>query len=393
MPFDGASFLIIFIFLDLKTPKTPFWQGVKTLDWIGSLTIVGGTLMVLLGLEYGGVSFPWDSPTVICLLIFGVLTFVIFFLNEWKFAKYPVMPLRIFQYRSNLASLGVCFFHGFVFIAGPYYLPLYFQAVRGLNPLLSGVYSLPLAIALSGTSAATGIFIRKTGMYLPAIWFGMAVLTLGFGLFINFDAGSSLAKIIIYQIIAGIGVGPNFQSPLIALQTLLKGSDIAAGTATFGFIRQLAMSMSVVIGQVVFQNAMSQKDGQLAAAIGPQKAALLGGGNAGANVDIITALPPTERYIARAAFADSLQPMWIMFTCFSAVGLLVSFLISKQNLSQQHSETQTGLDAQQAAKNAGPEEHTKKLRGQKSVDTLRTMNTITTLNEDSHELDRYTNEV
>jgi hypothetical protein len=73
-------------------------------------------------------------------------------------------------------------------------------------------------------SIFTGIFIKKTGKYLPLIWFGMFMMTLGFGLFIDFGVNSSWAKIIVYQIIAGIGVGPNFQSPLIALQSLVPVS-------------------------------------------------------------------------------------------------------------------------------------------------------------------------
>ncbi|KAK5173948.1 hypothetical protein LTR16_011599, partial [Cryomyces antarcticus] len=139
--------------------------------------------MLLFGLEYGGVSHPWGSATVICLIVFGLVTIGLFVVNEWKFAKYPIMPLRLFKYRSNIAALLVCFCHGFVFIAGSYYMPLYFQAVLGATPLLSGVYLLPFALSLSFASAGTGIFIRKTGKYLPPIWFGMAWMTLGFGLF------------------------------------------------------------------------------------------------------------------------------------------------------------------------------------------------------------------
>jgi len=80
--------------LHLDNPKTPVWDGLKAVDWLGSLTIVGGTLMLLLGLEFGGVSFSWDSVTVICLIIFGVFVASLFILNEWKFARYPIMPLR-----------------------------------------------------------------------------------------------------------------------------------------------------------------------------------------------------------------------------------------------------------------------------------------------------------
>ncbi|KAF2235049.1 hypothetical protein EV356DRAFT_484368 [Viridothelium virens] len=349
LPLDGLAFFIILIFLDLKTPLTPFWDGMKSLDWLGALTIIGGTLMFLFGLEYGGVTFPWDSATVICLLVFGVFTWALFFLIEWKIAEFPVMPLRLFKYRSNLASLGVCFTQSFVFIAGSYYLPLYFQAVLGATPILSGVYSIVLAISLSLTSAATGVFIRKTGRYRPPIWFGMFVLTLGFGLLIDLDSTANWPKIIIYQIIAGIGIGPNFQAPLIALQTRVAPADIATATATFGFMRQLASGMSVVIGQVVFQNQMAKKGPQLSAQLGPQVAAELGAGNAGANVGVVDSLPPAQRQIARQAFTESLQDMWIMYTAFAAFGLLLSLMIGKQQLSQEKQENKIGLEAQRAA--------------------------------------------
>jgi hypothetical protein len=46
------AFIIILFFLDIKTPKTPLREGLKAVDWLGSLTMVGGVIMVLLGLEY-----------------------------------------------------------------------------------------------------------------------------------------------------------------------------------------------------------------------------------------------------------------------------------------------------------------------------------------------------
>jgi MFS family permease len=94
----------------------------------------------------------------------------------------------------------------------------------GATPLLSGIYLLPTAIALSITSILTGIVIRKTGQYRPLIWLGLCFMTLGTGLFIDLSARSSWAKIIIFQIIAGLGVGPNFQAPLIAMQSFVPVS-------------------------------------------------------------------------------------------------------------------------------------------------------------------------
>jgi hypothetical protein len=350
LPFDGIAFIIILLCLDIHTPRTPLRQGLKAVDWLGSLSMVGGIIMILLGLEFGGITYPWSSATVLCLLIFGALVIVIFFLIEWRVAPYPLMPLDLFSKRSNLAALATCFFHAFVFISGNYYLPLYFQAVLGATPILSGVYLLPQAVALSFMSIFTGIFIKKTGQYLPLIWFGMAMMTLGFGLFINLDVKSSWAKIIIYQIIAGIGVGPNFQAPLIALQSLVPKRDIATATATFGTVRNLGSAISVVVGSVIFQNEMKSKQAPLAAALGPETASSFGGGAAGANVGLIQRLPDTQKLVARQAFSKSLGTMWILYVAFAAVGLCISFMIGKNTLDKSHEETKTGLDVEKQKK-------------------------------------------
>jgi hypothetical protein len=352
VPITGVVSVLLFIFLHLDNPKTPVWDGLKAVDWAGSLTIVGGTLMLLLGLEFGGVTYPWGSAKVICLIVFGIIIGGLFILNEWKFARYPVIPLTLFKSRSNVAAFSVCFCHGLVFIAGTYYLPLYFQAVLGATPLLSGVYLLPFVFALSLMSGGTGVFIKKTGKYLPPIWFGCTFMTIGVGLFIDLPNGHDWAKIVIFQVIAGLGVGPLFQSPLIALQTKVARQDIAAATATFGFTRNISSAISVIIGGVVFQNEMQKKSATLIAELGASLAGELSGGSAGASVGIVAALPDHEREIARTAFYSSLRTMWIMYVVFSALGLGCSVFIGNHKLSKEHEVMKTGLQAQEEGRKA-----------------------------------------
>ncbi|KAH8905813.1 hypothetical protein BR93DRAFT_860981, partial [Coniochaeta sp. PMI_546] len=350
LPISGVGMLILTFVLKLQNPRTPIRAGLAAVDWLGVVTIVGGTLMFLLGLEFGGVTFPWTSPTVICLIVFGVLVSGVFVIIEWKVAKYPIIPMRLFKVRSNVASLAASACHGFVFISASYYLPLYFQAVLGASPLLSGVYVLPFTISLAVTSSATGIFIRKTGKYLPCIIFGMAVMTLGFGLFLDLGPTANWAKIVLFQLVAGIGVGPNFQSPLISLQTTVAPRDIASATATFGFIRQLATSVSVVIGGVVFQNEMQKQYPALLAELGPDTANLLSGGNAGASVGLVAKIPGHAGEVAREAYWTSLKTMYIMYVAFAALGLAVSVFITSRKLSKQHEEAKTGLKAMEEAR-------------------------------------------
>lgn len=129
LPCDGVVFLIIIWFINIETPRTPLGKGLRAIDWAGSLSVIGGTVLFLLGLNFGGISFSWSSTTVICTIVFGLLLLVAFLAIEAWVPKYPIMPLRIFISINNIACLLTGFIQSFVFISGTYFLPLYFQDV------------------------------------------------------------------------------------------------------------------------------------------------------------------------------------------------------------------------------------------------------------------------
>ncbi len=325
-------------------------QGLAAVDWLGSLTIIGGTLMLLLGLTLGGVVYLWSSPTVICLNVFGVLVMALFVVVKMRLAEYPVIPLRLFRTRAALACLGCSCFHGFVFISGSYYLPLYFQAVLGASPLLSGAYVLPFTFTLAVFSAGSGILIKKTGKYMPPIVAGFVFMTLGFGLFIDLEPTANWPKIVLFQMIAAMGVGPNFQAPLIAMQTTVEQRDIASATATYGFVRQLSTSISVVVGGVVFQNGMQRQFPTLLRELGPDIANLLSGSNAAASVGMVAQLQGSAGDIARQAYFTSLQTMYVMYAAFAAAGLVVCLFVGQRTLSKDHQEHKTGLQGMKSGR-------------------------------------------
>ncbi len=161
LPISPPAWRFLYSFSSCTILGRPY-QGLGAIDRLGALTIVGGTLMFL---------SAWSSrrdPSVELThrhlpLVFGVLTIGLFIFIEWKVAKFPVVPMRLFQVPSNIASLAVCSFHGFVSSPDP---TIYrsTSAVLGASPLLSGVHVLPFTLSLF-VSAATGIIIKRTGKY------------------------------------------------------------------------------------------------------------------------------------------------------------------------------------------------------------------------------------
>ncbi|KAH8591687.1 major facilitator superfamily domain-containing protein [Bisporella sp. PMI_857] len=333
LPISGIVFLLLIFTMPKEKQDAPILRGLLAIDWSGSILIIGATLMLLLGLNFGGQTFSWSSATVINLIIFGVFTYFLFSLNEWKFVKHPVIPLRLFRSLSSVASFTVCFFHGYVLIGIAYYLPLYFQAVLSAGPLLSGVYLLPFILTETCSAALTGIYIQRTGKYISAVYLGILLTVLGTGLLINLDTSANWPKIAIYQMIVGAGIGMNFEGPLLALQANVDEQDVATATATMGFTRILSAAISAIIGGVVFQNEMAKERPNFTG-LGGEFTEQLAGGEATAHVEMIRKLPIEQQAMVRDAFQRSLRSVWIMYAAFAAGCLVSGLFIAVHPLSK-----------------------------------------------------------
>jgi Major Facilitator Superfamily len=335
-------------FLKIHTPKTPLLQGLMAIDWLGTLTFTGGTIMLLFGLEFGGIQYPWGSATVICLIVFGCVSYAVFAGVE-TYARYPLMPGRLFRNTSVVFCYVCDFCHGICFGAAAYFLPLYFQSALGATPIQSGVWMLAVTLPLAVCTIGSGILIKKTGRYSEIIRISMAFTALSFGLFINLPAERDWPRLILFQILCALGVAPNLQALLIALQALVSQADLAVGTAMFAFVRQISVGIGVVIGQVIFQSRMGEHLGDLVAAgISDDLATSLAEGSTISMGYLAAKLTSDQQFVFREAVTDSMSKLWIFFCAIGGVGLISSFFIEQIVLSHDHVETKTGLAAEEA---------------------------------------------
>lgn len=346
LPVCGASFLVLVFFLDLHNPRTKLSDGLKAIDWFGTVSILIISVLVLLALDFGGVTFPWDSPTVICMLVFGTLLIGFFLFAEKRLARYPLMDLRIFKDFSNNAVILIAASHSMATRGSEYYLPFYFQSVKEASPTKSGVLILPMMIAASLCDVSVGVLIHQTGRYREIIWAGTTFLTLGTGLYIALGADTSLAKIIVFEVIGGLGLSLLLSTPMLAIQNNVSQADAAVATSTLGFVRSISTSLSIVLGGVVFQDSMTAQHSSLVAA-GLDKSYLeaFSGYDAAANVEMIpTIQDPAQHLAVQNAYAWSIRNMFIMYTAVAAVGLLASPFIKQRHMSTEHTETKTGIE-------------------------------------------------
>ncbi|KAL6885757.1 major facilitator superfamily domain-containing protein [Trichoderma evansii] len=345
LPISAIAFVLLLL-LDVHNPRTKLSEGMKVIDWFGTFSILALTLLLLVGLDFGGAIFPWSSPKVICLLVFGTLMIGFFLFSEQRLAKHPLMPLGVFRSWSNNAVFLVVFSHGMVLIGIEYYMPLYFQGVRQTSPFGAGVLLLPLIVTQAVIEIISGILIDRTGRYRGITWAGATLMTIGTGLYITFGSGTSVAKVVGLQIFGGLGPALLFQGPIIAIQSTVSQADTAAATASLGFIRNLAMALSIVVGGVVFQNSMDSRQSTLVAAgLSQSLIEALSGSMAAANVGITrTIQDASQRQVVLEAFAFSVRNLFTLYACLAAVALISSIFIKHQVLKTEHTETKTGIN-------------------------------------------------
>ena len=141
---------------------------------------------------------------------------------ERKFAKYPLMPLGISKNWLDVVVTIVLVSHGMVFIPAEYYLPPYQQSAKEASSTRSGVLIIPLTISGAVGGALTGVNMYRTGRYRELIWFGAFMTAPGVGLFTLLAPDTPLVQIMIFQIIAGAGMGPLFLAPIIVIQAAVR---------------------------------------------------------------------------------------------------------------------------------------------------------------------------
>jgi hypothetical protein len=123
-------------------------------------------IMFLLALEWGGSSYAWSSATIIGLFCGAAGNFALFLAWEYRKGEGAMIPFGMIKRKVVWSACAVTFFFGGALLITSYYLAIYFQAVRGRSPTMSGVDVLPGVVS----TLFSGVFAGILGTFpLPYI--------------------------------------------------------------------------------------------------------------------------------------------------------------------------------------------------------------------------------
>ena len=109
------------------------------------------------------------------------------------------------------------------------YLPIYFQATRGVSAATSGVDNLPLILGASLFTIISSGLLTIWGRYIAILVAGSVLTIISSGLIYTLRIDPGAKSWIGYQAMAGIGLGLTFQTPIIVAQAIVNPVDTKHG--------------------------------------------------------------------------------------------------------------------------------------------------------------------
>ncbi|KAK9319075.1 major facilitator superfamily domain-containing protein [Lipomyces orientalis] len=320
LPFGAVTIAAIIFFL--KSPKqsstgpTSWKERMNQLDIVGTIVFVPAVVCLLLALQWGGTRYAWANGRIIALFVlFGVLI-IIFLGVQVRKGDYATVPPRIVSQRSMAFATGFAFVLGASFFIFIYYIPIWFQAIKGVSATKSGIMSIPMVLSLVVFSLLGGAAVTAFGHYVPMCYLSAILSSVGAGLLTTFDTTTGHAKWIGYQVIYGAGIGAGMQIPLLAAQTVLKLDDVPVGTALIVFAQTLGGSLFVSVAQNVFSNRLVQGVIDAATGLDPTLVSNVGATN------LRTMIPPQYLPQVQVAYSNALTETWYVSVAMSALSLI-----------------------------------------------------------------------
>ena len=260
LPLGAVTLIVILLFFHSPQRKAEVKVSWKVravqLDLPGTAVFIIDIICCLLALQWGGSKYPWSNWRIIlCFVLFGILT-IVFVALQWYAGDNATVPFRIIRQRSVGSAAWFAFCLGGTFFVMVYWLPIWFQAIKGSSAFKSGIQCLPMILSLVVANIISGVGTTTIGYYTPFYYLGVLMMSVGAGLITTFQITTNHDKWIGYQVIYGLGVGFGMQQALITVQAVLPLKDVPTGTALMMFCQTFGGALFVSAAQNIFNNKL-----------------------------------------------------------------------------------------------------------------------------------------
>lgn len=234
-----------------------FTQKIWQLDLVSNLLLIPSLVSLFLALSWAGIKYSWGSGRVIGTLSTFAILLAGFVYRQSRQGDTAALPSRVMRRRSVIAGLIFIMCANGTGNVIEYYLPTYYQIVRGYTPAKSGYMMLPIIIGATLGSLVHGVGTTVFGYYAPFMLFASIVMPIAAGLITTFTTSTTMEKLILYTGLSGFAYGIGFSGPQNAILTVLPKEDIPLGVSVMLFAQSFGPTVAIAIAQVIFTNQLS----------------------------------------------------------------------------------------------------------------------------------------
>ncbi len=218
----------------------------EPLDLLGALLVTCG----LVALVYGVVAFGEPAGGTARAVVFSaaaVVLLALFVARQHRWARSPLMPLRIFGHRAVSAANAVMFCLGVGYLASPVVLSLYLQHVLDYSRSRAGLGFLPTALAVMVGAQVTGWMTTHWGTRRTAS-LGLSLVTIGFLLLVRLGPDTAfLPTILVPLLLVGLGAGVAFTPITVAATSSVEPALIGLASGLLNTTRQVSTALGIPV--------------------------------------------------------------------------------------------------------------------------------------------------
>nr|MBA2680085.1 MFS transporter [Ktedonobacteraceae bacterium] len=250
--------------LSIRTSAWNGWKSLRQIDFLGAALCTTATICLLSGLTWGGERISaWTSPQVLGMLVVGIVLLVLFLFAERK-ASEPILPLDLFQNSIFSVGAALSLLQNMILLGLVLYLPLFFQGALAISSTSTGLIMTPFSVSMVIGAMLSSQIIGRLKRYRAVGIVAALIMSIGAFLITLMTPATGIALAIGILILTGIGIGPFFSLPMVAVQNALPADQLGVSTAGLRYLGQLGASLGIaIVGTVVTSSVSSNLTKQL----------------------------------------------------------------------------------------------------------------------------------
>ena len=223
------------------------------IDYLGSALLVTAAVPLLLGLSWGGSTYPWFSWEIVGAFVFSAVMWVAFFLRERRAAE-PVINPQLFQNSVFTVSALAGALQMAALFGAIMFLPLFVQGVLGKSATNSGIILMPLMLGAIVTSIGAGQILARTGKYKVIVIVGFVLAAGGAYLLSRMGLDTTWKTLARNMVLMGLGMGVAMSAFTVIVQNQYPTHRLGEVTAGLQFFRSIGSTVGLAVFGTILNN-------------------------------------------------------------------------------------------------------------------------------------------